>query len=334
MVTIVEPSFEGPVLYVPMVLGDFVDYGGSKSERQKTWDEEIKKKPLAPGNGNKFIFHSSGDLRRFRLRESATLEEWSGAELGWHSVVERLVATDRFRFTTFFHINRVFMGENKEICPSRKDAYALYKLVADKTFGIELSFYQRSGEYLEGRKVSVTANEDLFSGDVGRSIFADYQYNKVTIHLLTKRRFENDLSTISIRAQEWTPSPSDIEAMVARRVKELRQTAPSAGDGIDVQAKAEVTAQLASKDFFCPVPELLVRISAPWLLMIGSALLFVLGTVLLSLPPDTTRTLVESGAKLLGTQANGAAWSPFVRTVGGVFAFLGVLIVFRKWPLK
>jgi len=70
------------------------------------------------------------------------------------------------------------------------------------------------------------------------------------------------------------------------------------------------------------------------LLMIGSALLFVLGTVLLSLPPDTTRTLVESGAKLLGAQANGAAWSPFVRTVGGVFAFLGVLIVFRKWPLK
>ncbi|MGA7047090.1 MAG: hypothetical protein WBY98_12585, partial [Candidatus Sulfotelmatobacter sp.] len=156
----------------------------------------------------------------------------------------------------------------------------------------------------------MTANEDLFSGDVGRSIFADYQYNKVTIHLLTKRRFENDLSTISIRAQEWTPSPSDIEAMVARRVKELRQTAPSAGDGIDVQAKAEVTAQLAGKEFFCPVPELLVRISAPWLLMIGSALLFVLGTVLLSLPPDTTRTLVESGAKLLGAQANGAAWSP------------------------
>jgi|GEM_PF-1713178 hypothetical protein len=38
------------------------------------------------------------------------------------------------------------MGENKEIRPSRKDAYALYRLVADKTFGIELSFYQRSGE--------------------------------------------------------------------------------------------------------------------------------------------------------------------------------------------
>src|SRR5207247_167016 len=129
--------------------------------------------------------------------------------------------TDRFRFATFFHIDRLFIGENNEIQPKRKGAYSLYKLVADKTFGIEITFYQRTGEYLEGRRVSVVANEDLFSGDVGRSIFADYQYNKVRIHLLTKRRFENDLSTISIRAQEWTPSPADVDDMVKRRTKEL-----------------------------------------------------------------------------------------------------------------
>ena len=321
LVTIVEPSFEGPILYVPMILGDFVDYGGSKSERQKVWDDEIKMLPLAPGNGNKFIFQTAGDLGRFRLRDSATLEKWSGAELGWHSVVERLVATDRFRFSTFFQIDRLFKGEKKEIPPCRQGAYTIYKLVADKTFGIELTFYQRSGEYLEGRKVIVTANEDLFSGDVGRSISADYQYNKVTIHLLTKRRFENDLSTICIRAQEWNPAPRDIDAMIARRAKELRQNAPSGGPDIDTQAKAEITAQLANKDFFCPAPELLVRIRAPWSLMIGSAFLFVLGTVLLSLPPDTTKTIVEWAAKLLGTQANGAAWSPFLRTAGGSLVF-------------
>jgi len=95
----------------------------------------------------------------------------------------------------------------------------------------------------------VTANEDLFSGDVGRSIFADYQYNKVTIHLLTKRRFENDLSTISIRAQEWTPSPSDIEAMVARRVKELRQTAPSAGEASMYKPKQKSRPNWLAKSF-------------------------------------------------------------------------------------
>jgi hypothetical protein len=335
MVTIVEPSFDGPVLYIPMVLGDFVDYGGSKSARQKIWDDEIKKIALAPGNGNKFIFEGSGDPQRFRLEEPANFEGWSGAERGWQSVVEQLVATDRFRFSTFFHINRLFVGENKEIQPQRKGAYSLYKLLADKTFGIEITFYQRTGEYLEGRKVSVVANQDLFSGDVGRSIFADYQYNRVRIHLLTKRRFESDLSTISIRAQEWTPSPAAVDEMVKRRIKELLKAASSAEE-VAVQAKAreEIGILLASKEFFSPVPELLVRIRAPWLLMIGSALLFVIGTVLLSLPPDVTSAIVERTAQAFATQANGAAWSPFLRTAGGVFAFLGILIVFRKWPLK
>lgn len=91
---------------------------------------------------------------------------------------------------------------------------------------------------------------------------------------------------------------------------------------------------MASKEFFSPVPELLVRIKVPWLLMISSALLFVVGTVLLALPPDVTSTIVESVTHIFGTQATGAAWSPFLRTAGGVFAFLGILIVFRKWPLK
>jgi hypothetical protein len=335
MVTIVEPSFDGPVLYIPMVLGDFVDYGGSKSDRQKIWDDEIKKLPHAPGNGNKFIFEDSGDPRRFHLESPATFEGWSGAAEGWQSVVEQLVATDRFRFSTFFHINRLFVGENKEIQPKRKGAYSLYKLVADKTFGIEITFYQRTGEYLEGRKVSVVANPDLLSGDVGRSIFADYQYNKVRIHLLTKRRFESDLSTISIRAQEWTPSPTDVEDMVRRRTKELTKVVSAYEEtALRVKAKEEITALLASKEFFSPVPELLVRINAPWLLMIGSALLFVIGTVLLALPPDVTSAIVERVAQIFTTQANGAAWSPFLRTAGGVFAFLGILIVFRKWPLK
>jgi hypothetical protein len=151
---------------------------------------------------------------------------------------------------------------------------------------IEITFYQRTGEYLEGRKVSVVANPDLLSGDVGRSIFADYQYNKVRIHLLTKRRFEKDLSTISIRAEEWAPSAADVADMVKRRLKEMRQTA-SPEDEVSLQAKAkeEISTLVASKEFFSPVPELLVRINVPWLLMISSALLFVVGTVLLALPP-------------------------------------------------
>jgi hypothetical protein len=334
MVTIVEPSFDGSILYVPMVLGNFVDYGGGKADRQKIWDGEIKKLPLAPGNGNKFIFEGTGEPARFYLKRPANLEEWAGAAHGWQSVVEQLVATDRFRFATFFQIDRLFVGENKGIEPRRKGSYTVYKLAADKTFGIEISFYQRTGEYLEGRKVSVVANEDLFSGDVGRSVFADYQYNRVTIHLLTKRRFENDLSTINIRAQEWMPSQTDVDTMLARRTKELVRSSTSPDENPALQAKAEITALVANKQFFSPAPELLVRISAPWLLMMGSALLFVIGTVLLSLPPDVTCAMVERTARFFAVQANGAAWSPFLRTVGGVFAFLGILIVFRKWPLK
>ena len=322
MVTIVEPSFDGPVLYVPMILGDFVDYGGSKSDRQKIWDDGIKKLPLAPGNGNRFIFEGTGNPRQFYLEESATFEGWSGAARGWQSVVEQLVATDRFRFSTFFHINRLFVGEDKEIQPKQKGAYSLYKLVTDKTFGIEITFYQRTGEYLEGRKVTVGANPDLFSGDVGRSIFADYQYNKVRIHLLTKRRFETDLSTISLRAQEWTPSVADVDDMVKRRIKEMRQTGPPEEEvSLGAKAKEEISTLVASKEFFSPVPELLVRIDTPWLLMIGSALLFVIGTVLLSLPPDVTSALVERVAHVFAIQANGAAWSPFLRTVGAFSRF-------------
>src|SRR5258707_5976791 len=197
-----------------------------------------------------------------------------------------------------------------------------------------MSVYQRTGEYHEGRKVSIVANQDLFSGDVGRSVFADYQYNRVTIHLLTKRRFENDLSTINIRAEEWMPSQSDVDAMLARRTKELVKSSISPDEKLALQAKAEITALVANKQFFSPAPELLVRISAPWLLMIGSALLFVIGTVLLSLPPDVTSAMVDRIARLLAVRANAAACSPFLRTAGGVFAFLGILIVFRKWPLK
>jgi hypothetical protein len=50
-----------------MVLGEFVEYGDRKSEKQKTWDEEVKRMPLAPGNGNKFNFSKlryRGNLNR------------------------------------------------------------------------------------------------------------------------------------------------------------------------------------------------------------------------------------------------------------------------------
>src|SRR5205823_5080632 len=62
LVRIVNPHFVGGVLYVPMVLGDFVDYGRVDSGRAEAWHAQIagfNKSPKLTGEKNRrdnFLF--------------------------------------------------------------------------------------------------------------------------------------------------------------------------------------------------------------------------------------------------------------------------------------
>lgn len=340
LVTIVQPRFVGPVLYVPMVLHDFVDYGPRSEEREQQWHKEINSLPgipqirQEPGKESSFVLKATIDPSRYKRERPATFAGWKRAETGWESVIEVLATTDRFRESSFYRIESLTNDAGAPILPTRKGTSAYYKLKFDSKVRIQLCFYHRRAEYIEGRKLKVCANPDLFSGDVGRSISADYQYNRTEVRLLTKRRFERDLSTIRIEPDEWNPSPSDIQVMAARRADHVFADRGSpAGEflAITKEAEAYIHERIAAGDFFAAAPEIVVELSPPWHAIMLAAVLLVLGTILVSLPPDSIKFMLGRA----GVQPNAtASWAAFVRSVGGLFAFVGVVYVFRRWPLK
>jgi hypothetical protein len=199
---------------------------------------------------------------------------------------------------------------------------------------MQLRLYHRRFEYIEGRKLKVVADPELFSGDVGRSVLADYQYNRAEVRFLAKRRFERDLTTIRIQPGDWKPSPRDIEKMVAKRADDMYKDHGSpVGDFGKTQAEArrEITERLSAGDFFAASPEILIELSPSWVSVTTAAVLLALGTILLSLPPDSVKwALHVTGVP----EQSLAAWSVFIRSLAGLFAFFGIIYVFRKWPLK
>ena len=122
--------------------------------------------------------------------------------------------------------------------------------------------------------------------------------------------------------------------MVERRAEDVYEArGKPAGEfgSISKEAEAYIRQRIAAGGFFVAVPEIVVSLSPPWHAIITAAAFLVVGSVLVSLPPDTIRYLLE----LAGIAPKATlAWSAFLRSVGWLFAFGGVVYVFRRWPLK
>jgi hypothetical protein len=337
---IVDPHFVGPVLYVPMILGDFVDYGRIDSRRAETWHEQIAAFPKTPrlkGDKNRrdsFIFKEHVDSRQYKVTGSTPLANWQGAETGWESVVERIGSTERFRLATFFRILGLYDDKRKNLLPDQTGHRSWYKVNFDAAFTMRLSFYHDRGhaQFIEGRTLKIVGNPDLFSGDLGRVLPADYQYNRIDVKLLTRRRFETDYTNVRIEPDGWIPSSDDVNDMVKRFAKYLI----ALGGGIAEEdafetANVRIREAVGSGRFFVAQPELLIKLTVPWLSVFIAAALLVIGTVLLALPSDAVKNAIEF---FHGQTSSALAWAAFIRTLGGLSTFLGIVFVFHKWPLK
>lgn|GEM_PF-1389483 len=340
LMRIVDPHFVGPVLYVPMVLGDFVDYGRVDSGRAETWHAQIAAFPKTPklkGEKNRrdsFIFKEHVDSRQYRVTSNTPLPNWQGAETGWESVVERIGSTERFRLSTFFRILGLYDDKGNELRPKRVGHRTWYRVNFDTAFTMRLSFYhdRRHAQFIEGRTLRIVGNPDLFSGDIGRVIPADYQYNRIDARLLTRRRFETDYTNIRIEPAGWTPSSEDVADMAKRFAKYwTAETEGQQGEESLKQADGRIREAVGSGRFFVAQPELLMELAVPWSSVLIAAVLLVLGTVLLALPSDTMKNLIGF---FRGPSQSALAWAAFIRTLGGLSTFLGIIFVFHKWPLK
>src|SRR5262249_49475121 len=159
--------------------------------------------------------------RQYKVTGSTTMHNWQGAETGWESVVERIGSTDRFLMSTFFRVLGLYDDKGEKLRPKQKKHRSWYKIPFDTAFTVRLSFYhdRRQAQYIEGRTLKVVGNPDLFSGDIGRVIPADYQYDQIDVRLLSRRRFETDYTNIRIEQGTWNPSSEDVAGMVNRFAK-------------------------------------------------------------------------------------------------------------------
>jgi hypothetical protein len=340
LVRIVNPHFVGPVLYVPMVLGEFVDYGRIDSGRAEAWHTQIasfSKSPKITGDKDRrdnFIFKERVDSRQYKVTGSTPMPNWQGAETGWESVVERIGSTDRFLFSTFFRILGLYDDKGQKLRPKRDKHRTWYKLNFDTAFSIGLSFYhdRRQAQYIEGRTLRIVGNSDLFSGDIGRVMPADYQYNHIDVRLLTRRRFETDYTNLRIEAGSWTPSTEDVAGMVNRFAKYLVEKAEGKElESVKDEAKERIKEAVDGGRFFVAQPELVMELGMRWSTVLIAAMLLITGNVLLALPPDALKHAIEF---FVGQQPSIVAWAAFVRTVGGLSTFFALIYVFHKWPLK
>jgi len=198
---------------------------------------------------------------------------------------------------------------------------------------MRLLFYhdRQHAQFIEGRTLRIIGNSDLFSGDVGRVIPADYQYNRIDAKLLTRRRFENDYTNIRIEAAGWSPSNEDVADMVKRFAKHLVPKDQSPGEEALKQAENRIKEGVAAGRYFVAQPELLMELVIPWSSVLIATVMFGIGTVLLALPSDAVKNAIEF---FQGPTRSILAWAAFIRTIGGLFGFGGILYAFHKWPLK
>jgi hypothetical protein len=320
----------------------FFDYGGNEEGLSQQWHEEINSLSDVPrvleqqGRESSFVLKTNIDWKKYRKEPRKTHADWKRAETGWESVVELLATTTVFRESTFYHIESLLDGDGNTLVPVRRGSSAHYEVKFDTLVRLQLFFYHRRAEYIEGRKLKVCANSDLFSGDVGRQVLADYQYSRSEVRLLAKRRFERDVTTIRIEPSAWTPSPRDIQAMINRRIKEVCSDRKLPEDSDPPKEVAEEAAtyihdRLKTADFFAAVPEIIVELSVPWMPIVGAAALLLIGSVLVGLPQESLKFLLQH----IGISQIGAVdWAAFLRSIGGLFALAAIVYVFRRWPLK
>lgn len=335
---IVDPHFVGPVLYVPMVLREFVDYGRADSGRADAWHSQIAAFPKSPRlSGEKrrdsFIFKERVDSRQYKVSGSTPLPNWAGAETGWESVVEQIGSTEKFRLATFFRIEGLYNDNGEALQPQLLGHRSWYRVPFNVAFTMRLLFYhdRQHAQFIEGRTLRIIGNSDLFSGDVGRVIPADYQYNRIDARLLTRRRFERDYTNIRIEPAGWSPSSEDVADMVRRFAKYLAPKNEPPGEEALKQAENRIKEAVTAGRYFVAQPELLMELVIPWSSVLFASVLFGIGTVLLALPSDAVKNVIQF---FLGPIPSVLAWAAFIRTIGGLFGFGGILYAFHKWPLK
>lgn len=335
---IADPHFIGPVLYVPMVLGDFVDYGRADSGRVEAWHSQIAAFPKTPRlmgqkRRDSFIFKERVDPRQYKVSGSTPLPNWGGAETGWESVVEQIGSTEKFRLATFFRIEGLYNDGGEALRPQLARHRSWYKVQFNAAFTMRLLFYhdRQHAQFIEGRTLRIVGNPDLFSGDIGRVIPADYQYNRIDVKLLTRRRFESDYTNLRIEPAGWAPSNEDVADMVKRFAKYLVAKDENPGEAALKQAENQINEAVRAGRYFVAQPELLMELVIPRSSVLIAAVLFGIGTGLLALPSDAVKNVIDF---FLGPTRSVLAWAAFVRTIGGLFGFGGILYAFHRWPLK
>src|SRR6185437_15227884 len=103
----------------------------------------------------------------------------------FENLVDQLSQTRRFQFSSFYRIRSV-STRWRELRPKISGMQSEYRISGNGTISIALSFFHGKNPLTERRRIKLTGNEDLFSGDIGREIAADLPYNDLVLRLLPR----------------------------------------------------------------------------------------------------------------------------------------------------
>lgn len=207
------------ILFVDVILGEFVNYGAEDDKtKEEYWDHTIKqlpRRPHPPGSVDEgyFFYVVPKDGVAYSI-------EQSGEQLAWRSVIERINRSSLSGCVTFrvlgFYRTRQGNEQAAQILPTVSGAECLYKVRMGELIVVTLLFYRSRKAPKVDRILEIRAGGHAFSSTSVDRISVQYRYNHQMIFLACNRVTERTVSSLRVvqagdsNDTKWSPEPSFI----------------------------------------------------------------------------------------------------------------------------